>query len=498
MRFGEDESSGDKSNMMYNNDYQRNQQQQRLFSSSQPSFDLEFESEIEKAILNAQDQPLDIDENEYIKVRGQTGIWLNKREVNDWEEKRRRHSIQVPSIGDYELNEDPNPQIIQKKTTKKINYVQDFTLRLLRPPTPESPGDILIRQEADFRAPPAPPLIIRQHPLAMRPQTPLPLIIRERPPEVPPVLGKKVITIPGKQLPPPPRKVIIERLPQHPPKPQPVLVERWLPYPRQKRKVIFESAPLARPDHNEKTRNMIIEWQTPNVICRKEFKNLGVHKANPLEYAHMYRDQLLNESQLPQFVHEIKNPEEIQLANEKNYRNRRHGVVYDLEGDIDALKLVDLDKEGLSEYRSFINSMQTTSLSPNKSKEEREEQEEEALFRSYFSNQEIENRQSKVESNLFSSQHIEFQNDEKNLHEEHLDELIYQIFRSIDSQNSGRINIEDARQTLLQLNNRLIKKFKDSELNSVISCLYKEGSSEQTVTFGIFRKAFMLFSAEFF
>ena len=47
-----------------------------------------------------------------------------------------------------------------------------------------------------------------------------------------------------KQLPPPPRKVVIERLPPLPSKPQPLIVERWLPYrPSCKRRVIFQTAP---------------------------------------------------------------------------------------------------------------------------------------------------------------------------------------------------------------------------------------------------------------
>ena len=71
------------------------------------------------------------------------------------------------------------------------------------------------------------------------------------------MLGRKLITISGKQLPPPPRKVVIERLPPLPTKPQPLIVERWLPYrPTCKRRVIFQHAP---PDPVViKPRNVII------------------------------------------------------------------------------------------------------------------------------------------------------------------------------------------------------------------------------------------------
>ncbi len=51
---------------------------------------------------------------------------------------------------------------------------------------------------------------------------------------------------------------------------------------------------------------------------------------------------------LPEFVHRIPPPAGVKFA----YNNSPE---YELVGDIDALKLVDLDKEGLSEYKFFLN-----------------------------------------------------------------------------------------------------------------------------------------------
>jgi len=174
---------------------------------------------------------------------------------------------------------------------------------------------------------------------------------------------------------------------------------------------------------------------------------------------------------------------------------------------VDALKLIDLDREGLSEYKSFIESVQPIKpLTPAKINDEREDQEEEALIRSYFTHQTAEyynshqilqqqqqQQQSTSAAQADDSSHL----DEKILNEQHLDELIYQIFRSIDTQNTGKIGFEEARHTLVQLNSRLIKKFEENELNAIMSCLCKEGTSEQTVNFGSFRKAFMLLSADY-
>jgi hypothetical protein len=52
--------------------------------------------------------------------------------------------------------------------------------------------------------------------------------------------------ISGKKYPPPPRKVVIERLAQIPQKPQAVILEKWLPYSflrDDERKLLFPSNP---------------------------------------------------------------------------------------------------------------------------------------------------------------------------------------------------------------------------------------------------------------
>ena len=129
------------------------------------------------------------------------------------------------AINEYLINEDANPEIITKKSKKSIEYVQELAIRYLRPRTPPAPGDIIITKEADQTTAPAPPLIIRQQPA--RADTPEPMVIREAPPRPPVQVGRKVITISGKNIAPPPRKVVIERLAPVPNKPQNVIVERF-------------------------------------------------------------------------------------------------------------------------------------------------------------------------------------------------------------------------------------------------------------------------------
>jgi hypothetical protein len=42
-----------------------------------------------------------------------------------------------------------------------LEYVQEMTVRYLRPPTPPEPGEIVIKLEPNKVAPPAPPIVIR-------------------------------------------------------------------------------------------------------------------------------------------------------------------------------------------------------------------------------------------------------------------------------------------------------------------------------------------------
>lgn len=173
-------------------------------------------SRIEETLVRSS-VPIPVEETEEISVLGHRGVWVNKSEVLNWQGP-------VP-ISQYKLNEDPNPEVINKTSGQPVEYTQDIAIRYLRPPTPPAPGDLVIKQEVNIQAPPAPPVIIRQQ----APQLPAPetVVIREAPPEPPAVIPRQVITIAGKATTPPDRKVIIEKLPQLPPKPPNVIVERW-------------------------------------------------------------------------------------------------------------------------------------------------------------------------------------------------------------------------------------------------------------------------------
>ena len=61
---------------------------------------------------------------------------------------------------------------------------------------------------------------------------------------------------------------------------------------------------------------------------------------------------------MPKFVLDIKTPNGLVLAADYIYN-----PIYELEGQVDALKLIDLELEGLSEYKPQIEKQQTPNIS---------------------------------------------------------------------------------------------------------------------------------------
>lgn len=321
-------------------------------------------------------QPLQVKDDEEITALGQRGIWVNKDEVNKWRGP-------IP-ISDYRLNEDSTPDLITKTIHDPVEYTQDISVRYLKPPTPAPHGDLVIRQENDVVRPAAPAQIIRQ--LAPRPRTPETMVIRERPPTAPVPLPHQLISLPGKVMDPPPRKVVIERMATLPPKPQPVLIEKWLPYEKQSRRVVYQP-PTFVAGPPEKVKNTIIQWQVPNAVIKKEIRYLGIENADPQKYVAQYGSSLKDTTELPRFALDWENASKSASASEELKRDLEKVKlrvvdlvphqssdlvftrdyytmidssvhtsttnIHDLVGDIDALNLIDLEKEGLSMYKNI-------------------------------------------------------------------------------------------------------------------------------------------------
>lgn len=246
-------------------------------------------------------------------------------------------------ISNYPINIDSDPEVIQKTSLETLNYVQPVSIKYLKPPSPPPAGDIIIKREKDILLPKAPPLIIRQRP--QMPATPETLVYREQPPEMPEVLEQKVISISGKKLPPPPRRLIIEKLPALPAKPQAIVIEKWLQCERQTRRVKFIRA--ERVENWKAEKNLIIQWDAPRVKVTKDIQLLGTQRCDPFEYRRKFESTMLSTSQMLRILSENK----ITLT---QGLEQAESMVPKLEGDLEALSMIDLDRYGLSEYRSQL------------------------------------------------------------------------------------------------------------------------------------------------
>jgi hypothetical protein len=388
-----------------------------------------FLSALEEAILKA-NNPIEVEEAEELTVAGYSGRWINKQEIQRWKGE-------IP-ITQYIINEDSNPEVIRKKTQQQLLYEQEVAIRYLRPPTPPPPGEIVIKQEANIPTPPAPPLVIRQVP--PRPETPAPLIVREAPPKPPASVGQKLITISGKRLPPPPRKVVIERLAPLPSKPQAIMVERWLPYAERKRRVIFQKNQVPDPII-QKPKNVIVQWEAPDVQIKTIFKDLGVIRADPNDYVSRYGVSLLSYLQFPEVVKafNLRAPSGATFAHDFTYAS-----LLDLEGDIDALNLINLDEHGLGEYRAWLAKY----LGGSKAQQ---------VFTISIGDM--------------------------------LNAVLAELFKQVDTSGDARIQVGEAQGVLVKLNQRLGRSYTAGDAESFISAL--DTNRDGTVSFSEFKSGLL-------
>lgn len=108
-----------------------------------------------------------------------------------------------------------------------------------------------------------------------------PEIIRERPPILEKIPTQEII-LPGRVLPPPKRRIIIERPAKLPDETRGQIVERWLPYDQQERCVIFNKAQQTKPLVIDK--NLEYIWDEPNVYEKTKHENLGCEIVDPNSY----------------------------------------------------------------------------------------------------------------------------------------------------------------------------------------------------------------------
>lgn len=76
---------------------------------------------------------------ELTSVFGETGELVNRAEILGF-------SGPIP-LTDYPINKDPNPEVIRKSADPPfVDYIQEVSVRYLRPHMPPAPGEIIVRQ----------------------------------------------------------------------------------------------------------------------------------------------------------------------------------------------------------------------------------------------------------------------------------------------------------------------------------------------------------------
>jgi len=210
---------------------------------------------------------------------------------------------QTTAVQQYEtdaqgLFRDHNPQIVRRPAPQgNVTYTQNIRVRFLQPPPVPPHGPLIIREVRPPQPPAPAPLRIRQQAPPL--PTPPPLVLRERPPVPPASMRSETVTRTLAALPVPPRSVIIERIPAAPARPRDIIIERWVPYGAMAaRRTIVQRAAAAQ--QYARPRNVIIQYDAPQVRVIRQFQRLGVTAANPIAYVQTYGAQLLDSQTLVQ------------------------------------------------------------------------------------------------------------------------------------------------------------------------------------------------------
>ena len=104
---------------------------------------------------------------------------------------------------------------------------------------------------------------------------------------------------------------------------------------------------------SEHVKNLVIEWRQPNSVIKRELVQLGIENTDPDEYLLKYGKSLKHSSELAEYCNELMDIKYCQ-------QNSSNENLYDLEGDIDKLNLLDsktLEILGLSRHGSFVSEL---------------------------------------------------------------------------------------------------------------------------------------------
>ena len=149
--------------------------------------------------------------------------------------------------------------------------------------------------------------------------------------------------------------------------------------------------------------------------------------------------------------------------------------------DLHALKLINLDAEGLGGYRSYLARLGVL---------------EDAAYQIIQNSGSFEMRRNSIEglesaSALATTQYISASPSVavSAAASNALGEIVESIFRTIERNNNGIINVEDAEKTLLRLNSRLGRRYGEDDVRAFFSAL--DNNNGGTLDLNEFKRAFL-------
>ena len=88
---------------------------------------------------------------------------------------------------------------------------------------------------------------------------------------------------------------------------QDIVIERWLGYETRTRNVVYQEATTAFITV-EPVKNILIQWETPDVDIMQKYTYLGIEEMNPWKYIARFGASLVSAANLPPEVHEFVTP----------------------------------------------------------------------------------------------------------------------------------------------------------------------------------------------
>lgn len=171
-----------------------------------------------------------------------------------------------------------------------------------------------------------------------------------------------------------------------------------------------------------------------------------------------YGATLKTARELPDFVMDIKPPQGVVLAADYQYNQ-----VHELEGELQALRLVDLDREGLGQYKDQLQKLGISyqgSSSPNGANYA-------ATASGNYGSSGFNNGSSIYNSPGYNNSSGGFSNNSVGfLSNANISNILADIFAQVDRDGNGRLSVEEAEKLLLRLNSRLGRRYGENEVRA--------------------------------